>query len=836
MTNGKLKLRTAVVVPFVLQIMAAVGLVGFLAFRSGQRSVNNLSTVLRSELAARINQSLATYLTSPHDINQLNAAAFLEGDLNFESPQNLSQMLQQVEISPFIFGVYCGTEKGEFLGVGREAPGNSEIYMWVVNANTSGRFLYYDIDRRGNRLGFVEDYDEFDSRQRPWYEVAMQSRRAVWSEVYLDFTTLLPTITASRPVYSETGQALGVCATDLLLPKEFRSFLSTLDIGKTGEAFVMDRSGQIISSSTDEPLTVGEGEAARLIQATASREPLIRETATYLRQHFGSWETIRQSTQLDFKLNGKRQFIQVMPFNDGRGLDWLIVVVIPEADFMADINASRRSALGLSLGALGLALGLGLLTARWLTQPIKQVSEAAAAMAEGDLDQTVGSSKIQEINRLSTSFNSMSGQLKETFAALSHSEARNRALLHAIPDLMLEISAEGVYLDGIDAKTGRWQAVQVADQVGKSVDEVLPAEIAAQYQQAIQQVLQTHVLQTLEYHLQVEAEDEAFEARVVPCSHQSVLFMVRNITDRKQSAEALLREKIFSDALIDSLPGIFYLYDKDMRLVRWNKQFEQVLRYSTEEAKGIYALDVICEADRPMISQRIEEVFAKGESIAETRLLTKCGDTIPYVLTGRQIVLNGITYLLGSGIDISEQKRAEKALRLAEQNYRSIFENALEGVFQSSLDGRFISVNPAMAKIYGYSSPAEMVDSITDIAIQVYVDPSGREFFKQQMNQQDEIKGAEYRIYRKDGSIIWVEENARAVRDDDGNLLYYEGIVQDITQRKQLEAQLKQQVENLRIEIDQQKRAEDVAEITQSGYFQEVQEEIAQVDLEEFWG
>ncbi|NJL47458.1 MAG: hypothetical protein HC929_08135 [Leptolyngbyaceae cyanobacterium SM2_5_2] len=114
MARGKFRLRTTLMIPFALQILAAVGLVGFVAFRSGQRSVSNLSTALRSELAARIHQSLESYLLSPHDINQLNAAAFLEGDLNFENPQNLSQMLQQVEISPFIFGVYCGNQAGEF--------------------------------------------------------------------------------------------------------------------------------------------------------------------------------------------------------------------------------------------------------------------------------------------------------------------------------------------------------------------------------------------------------------------------------------------------------------------------------------------------------------------------------------------------------------------------------------------------------------------------------------------------------------------------------------------------------------------------------------------------
>ncbi len=95
--------------------------------------------------------------------------------------------------------------------------------------------------------------------------------------------------------------------------------------------------------------------------------------------------------------------------------------------------------------------------------------------------------------------------------------------------------------------------------------------------------------------------------------------------------------------------------------------------------------------------------------------------------------------------------------------------------------------------------------------------------------------GFDYRIYRRDGSIIWVRENSRAVVDDNGVLLYYEGILQDITERKRIENDLRRQLEELRIEIDHQKLEQDVASITQSGYFQEIRAAIAEVDLDEFW-
>ncbi|MEL6259966.1 MAG: response regulator [Cyanobacteria bacterium J06626_6] len=177
----------------------------------------------------------------------------------------------------------------------------------------------------------------------------------------------------------------------------------------------------------------------------------------------------------------------------------------------------------------------------------------------------------------------------------------------------------------------------------------------------------------------------------------------------------------------------------------------------------------------------------------------------------------------------------ERELRIAEAQYRSIFENALEGIFQSNQEGHFLNVNPALAKIYGYDTPADMLRAITDISGQVYVDPQARVDFLQQMQTCDQLKNWEYQIYRQDGSITWVEENTRAVRDIQGQILYFEGIVQDISDRIYREEQLRRQLKELRIEIDQEQRQEEVVSLTSSNYFQEVQKEISAINLEDFW-
>jgi PAS domain S-box-containing protein len=141
--------------------------------------------------------------------------------------------------------------------------------------------------------------------------------------------------------------------------------------------------------------------------------------------------------------------------------------------------------------------------------------------------------------------------------------------------------------------------------------------------------------------------------------------------------------------------------------------------------------------------------------------------------------------------ELAERGRAEEALRLAEEKYRNIFENAVDGIFQSTPEGRFLTVNPAFARMLGYGSPEEMLATITDISRQIYVDSPRRADFMQVMAEQGSVTGFEFQMRRKDGSTLWVSENARAVHDAEGRVLYYEGTAEDITRRKQAEESLR---------------------------------------------
>lgn len=152
--------------------------------------------------------------------------------------------------------------------------------------------------------------------------------------------------------------------------------------------------------------------------------------------------------------------------------------------------------------------------------------------------------------------------------------------------------------------------------------------------------------------------------------------------------------------------------------------------------------------------------------------------------------------------EIAERQKAEDALRESEQQFRGIFENAIEGIFLSTPEGRFVSVNPAMANMCGYGTPEEMISDITDIAAQHYVTPSDRDIFMRFIEEQGHVSGWEHQLLRKDGGRIWVSVNAGALRDPQGRIMFYQGTCQDITRRRETEAALRESEERWKFALE----------------------------------
>ncbi|HEU4433140.1 MAG TPA: PAS domain S-box protein [Pyrinomonadaceae bacterium] len=253
--------------------------------------------------------------------------------------------------------------------------------------------------------------------------------------------------------------------------------------------------------------------------------------------------------------------------------------------------------------------------------------------------------------------------------------------------------------------------------------------------------------------------------------------------------------------------------DLEGRLRDVNSAYCAMTGYSDSELRqGVDLQTVIHPADLPVALEKMRALIA-GEIpafVVEHRYIKKDG-SIAWVQNDVSLIRNkageaaSIAWLTQ---DISQRKRAEASLaaleesrnarNAAEQKYQKIFENAGEGIFQSTPEGRYLTANPALARMHGFDSPAELISSRKDISREVYVEPTQREEFKRLLEQHGSVHGFEHETIRRDGSKIWISVNAHAIRDDAGKIVYYEGTTQDITERKRTERALRESEERYR--------------------------------------
>ncbi len=428
--SGQVPLRTVLIVPFVLQIVGTVGLVGYLSFRNGQDAVNEVAAKLRSEISDRVKQYLETYLKTHHLVNRINVDAVRLGQLDLEDlpaiERHIFALLQNFNS---IEGILIGNERGDFRGVTR----SPRLRLLKSAPFDTSQIYDYAVDSNGNLLILLDKFRMPNVRQRPWYRLAVEAGKPVWSPVFLLGNGEDLSLNANLPIYEPTtGKVLGVTSTTTDI-RFINNFLRHLQISRSAVVFIIQRDGLLVGTSTEQPIHTTSNLDGNLrlnrTNAINSSHALIRGASRYLTSRFGDFTKITSNQQLEFTKNGERQFVQVLPYQDEFGLDWLIVVVVPESDFMEQINANTRTTILLCIAALIVASVFGILTARWVTRPILRLNAAAKAIAKGEWDKTVELERADELGQLAKSFNSMASQLQDFIATLEQKVAERTAEL-----------------------------------------------------------------------------------------------------------------------------------------------------------------------------------------------------------------------------------------------------------------------------------------------------------------------------------------------------------------------------------------------------------------------
>ncbi|MBU8914225.1 MAG: PAS domain S-box protein, partial [Spirochaetales bacterium] len=507
----------------------------------------------------------------------------------------------------------------------------------------------------------------------------------VWSPVYILFTGQDLAVAASRPVYDEQGELLGVVAADLFL-SDLSQFLRDLTIGETGQAFIIERSGLLIASSAEElPFTVQDGDTPqRRLDATESEIPIIRYAAQALIDRLGDYECITDSCHIDFNADDGRQFLHVSSIQHEDGLDWLVAVVVPESDFMARIMANNRTTVGLIAATLALAVVIGVIAARRITRPILRLAATARTLARGEWTKTIPDwGWTSEVSTLARSFNKMAGQLQRMLNDLNHEiaerkqaerelrsgEEKYRLLVENQTDLIIKFDTEGRLL---------FVSQSYCDTFGKTREQLIDTDILPVVHEEDREAVAEAVARVYAppYSSYVEERDLTvagwrwqawLNTAILDDSNQVVAITAvgRDITDRKNMELALLDSEQRLNAIFQASPTPIVVYDTDGLVQYCNPAFERTFGWTLAELEGEHIPFLPEDEEQADVARASRPSEAGPPRTVETQRLTRDGRTLDVLISAASI--RGIegqpTGLVVSLADITDRRKLEEQYR-----------------------------------------------------------------------------------------------------------------------------------------------------------------------------
>ncbi|MCX5815250.1 MAG: PAS domain S-box protein [Proteobacteria bacterium] len=395
--------------------------------------------------------------------------------------------------------------------------------------------------------------------------------------------------------------------------------------------------------------------------------------------------------------------------------------------------------------------------------------------------------------------------------ALKKSEEKYRNIFDNATEGIFQITPEGQFLSA-NAALARIHGYNSPEELITSVRDIakqlhVDPGHRAQYKRLLERNGFVKNFEAMMYRKDGTLNWISTNTRVVKDKEGRILYYegtITDITERKRSEKALKEsEELYRTAIEHSNDGVSIVRNGIHIFV--NSNFASIFGYDAiADIIGKPTSLTVHPDDLEMV-QNYAAKRQRGEE-APTRYefkgIKKDGIVIYIEVSVANIIYHDEEAILAYFREITERKHAEESLKKAEKKYRDIFENAVEGIFQTTVDGRFVSANPSLAVMLGYDSPDEMINCINSISAQQYVHSDDRVRFKNLFEGYDIVEGFETEMYRKDGIKIWVLINARAVFDERGCIVYYEGTIEDVTKRKQIEETLKEQLRFAQTLID----------------------------------
>ncbi|MBD2484924.1 SpoIIE family protein phosphatase [Planktothrix sp. FACHB-1365] len=700
-------IRTVLIVPFLLQIFGAVGVVGWLSFQAGQKSVHEVVSQLQNEISARVEQNLEAYLMVPEKINQTNLNLIRSGVLTFQDLNSWEKYLWgQVQIFPEINFIKVTNAAGqERTG---EQLGNGSLRLNVIDKFTNFDFYSYETNFKGDRTKVATIVKDFDTRKGVWYQDAVKAGGTTWSSVYLSLLEPTLLMSALLPVYNpQTQQIQGVLNTALRLDG-IGDFLNRLKVGKSGQTFLIDSKGTLLATSTLEKPFQEINNERQLFPAVNSKNLLTQATAKYLIETQGNLNDIKQGQDLKFTWKQDRYFVKVLSFNKGKTVNWLILVVVPESDFMEQINANTRTTILLcSLALLG-ATVIGLLTAQWIVKPILQLNSAAKQIAQGNWEQTLNLKRKDELGQLGKSFSRMAKQLKESFTIL---EAKNKELqdLDQLKDEFLANTSHELRtpLNGI---------IGIAESLIEGVTGDLPAETNSNLAMIVAsgRRLSSLVGDILDFS---KLRHKNIELQLRPVDVYSIVNAVSILS------QPLITQKDLH--IINRIPADFPLAEADenrLQQILYNL-IGNAIKFTSEGIVEISAR-ILSETEKPQMAitisdsgigiaaDKLERIFESFEQAEGSTAREYGGTGLGLTITKQLVELHGGEITVHSELGIGSQFTF--TLPIAEDAIKKLPENRIKNSIKPLQINPLIAINPNFSQPLKDYSPETIKILIVD--------------------------------------------------------------------------------------------------------------------------
>jgi len=386
---------------------------------------------------------------------------------------------------------------------------------------------------------------------------------------------------------------------------------------------------------------------------------------------------------------------------------------------------------------------------------------------------------------------------KQAEAALRESETRFRTLFEAIPDTVLVHDDDGtiLHINEIGAHRLEWSA---QDLVGKNLRAIVTPEnraSIADHDREMRKVgwcrFETTYVSSSGWRIAVDVNERPIKFG----KEKAILSVARDITERKEAEKALVREKNFSNAIINSSPGLLFVFDEKGNIIQWNSSAERVTGYAASEISKMNVLEFVAKEDTKIAAEAVQEALTKGQASVEINVLSKSGKRIPFYIIGLRSKIENANCVVCTGIDITERKESEAALKESEQRFRTIFEGAIDGILLADIETKkFHTGNAMICKMLGYSLEEIKNLGVMDIHPQASLPFAMEQFDK--LGKEKISKTSELPVKRKDGSVFYAEISAALLKLDGGS--YLMGSFRDITERKRAEEEVKRSYEQQR--------------------------------------